>query len=92
MPYYPEPCSMYELMLKRQKEGGRVQQECIACRGENPCDFYDKQHERTIRLKNGNGKNGGNDRPKVAVIPGEVERIIGDVAPEPRIFDGSGGV
>ncbi len=99
--YYSEPCEMYELMLKRQREGqGRIHMGCLKrCKSESTCGFYDKQNERWVRRKNGNGHNGSNGSQKKgsigsgvnAIKPGEVERIINETMPEPSPTD-KGGV
>ncbi len=97
MPYYSEPCSMYELMLKRQREEqGRLHPQCLRCKSENTCGFYDKQNEKLVRLRNGNGGNGSQKKGSIwsgvnAIKPGEVEMIINETMPEPSPTD-EGGV
>jgi hypothetical protein len=87
------------LMLKRQKEGGRIHRQCLLCKSENTCGFYDNEQAKMVRLRNGNGHNGSNGSqkkpgadPDLRVIkPGSVEMIIEETMPEPNPTD-EGGV
>jgi hypothetical protein len=97
-PYEIPECPMHALMRKRVAERQRLEDagdyekarmvriypDCVPCRGRYDCDYFDEFATKLAIFHGGN--NGGNGSQKPAVImPGEVERIIAEAAPEPML-------
>ncbi len=104
-PYNIPPCPMYLLMQRRVAERQRLEDagdhekaaklriyvDCVPCRGRFDCDYFD-EYATKIAIFHGNGHNGGNGSQKPSVIiPGEVERIIGETMPAPNLQQPEGG-